>query len=387
MAENVIWPFKPETDFIETLEWKTDVLRARSAEQRIALRDAPRRTYSLEHFFSSKAYSNARILMRQAESFLVPDWTLGNDVENVTLGMGVAIAFPTADLGLAVGGKMIVWQSPLQYQEIEIQSFDANGIVAVQVSSVMIKATIYPLVPALCPRGLTIRRMTNDLASGGVEMEITANVDLGASSYPQYRGHDIVPDRPLSNRGSLSESVIWPHDVLDNDLGTPSVVRGRSYPDDKFILSWELDDRASLIVFRKWLHSRKGKQKAFWASSWAEDLDLAVNIGATDTAITIFTPPGVADLGMTAFDIDITTSAAVHYYVQVTNAAAGSLVGGLPTLSLTLAGALGTALSVAEVDRISFLRCSRFDADRVEIRHLGGDVSNVSIPCIEVPVP
>jgi hypothetical protein len=387
MAENVIWPFKPETDFIETLEWKTDVLRARSAEQRIALRAAPRRNYSLEHFFRSKAYSNARILMRQAASFLVPDWTLGNDVVNVTLGMGVAIAFPTAELGLAVGDQMIVWQSALVYQQIEVQSFDANGIVAVQVQTEMDRASIYPLVPALCQNGLSLRRMSNDLATGGVEMEVTANADLSASSYAQYRGHDIMPDRPLSNRGALNEAVIWPNEYIDNQLGGPAMLRERSYPDDKFTLSWEIDERTSRIAFKKWLYSRKGKQKVFWASSWAEDLDLAADIGAADTAITIFTPPGVTDLGMTAFDIDIATTAGVHYYVQITNVAEGLPVGGLDTLSLSLAAALGAALSVAEVARISFLRCARFDSDRVEIRHQGGEVCSITIPCIEVPVP
>lgn len=386
MSTNVVWPYRPEEPLIETLMWKTNVFRTKSAEQRIALRETPRRELAMSHFFKSQAYSNAKILMRYAESFLIPDWTLSHRISSDSMGLLVPVLFPTDGMDLAVGGFMVLWQSSEVFEMVEIDSFDADGIVAVQVSDALGLIEVLPLLPALCMGGLSISRQIADIASGSVTMVTIDNQYIGATSYPQYRGHDIMQSRPIID-GGVDESVVWPVDTIDNDLGTPIQLRERFLPSEEFTLRWELADRASLRELREWFHSRKGKQIAFWISSWAEDFALAVDIGSSDTTITVFAPQDMTTIGRTAFDVNIQTSAGVHYFAQVTNCQLGTPVNGAVTFDLTISGSLGVSVPISSLDRISFIRCSRFNSDSIEIRHSSGDQSTVTIPCIEVPVP
>ena len=72
---------------------------------------------------------------------------------------------------------------------------------------------------------------------------------------------------------------------------------------------------------------------------------------------------------------------------RVTAVSSGPAVSGNPTFDLTIDSALGVAVTAAAFGRISFLRCARFDADRIELLHRPGEGLAVAVPCIEVPVP
>jgi hypothetical protein len=139
---------------------------------------------------------------------------------------------------------------------------------------------------------------------------------------------------------------------------------------------------AELATLRQWLHSRRGRQVAFWVPTYNADFTLAATINPTDTSIALNKPYGVETLDRTAFDLVIKT-ASTWYVVQVTNAvnATGNVV------NLTLSAATGATITSADILSIELLRCARFDADRIELRHMTKYHSAVTIPCIEVPVP
>lgn len=82
MADSIptprLWPFLPEAPIEEVLEWRTDVLASFAAEQRLALRSAPRETLTYAHRLDGPGLARAAELARLGfgADWLVPLWTM-----------------------------------------------------------------------------------------------------------------------------------------------------------------------------------------------------------------------------------------------------------------------------------------------------------------------
>lgn len=380
-----IWPFKPLSELTESLEWLTDVFRAKAGEQRFALRSAPRRTFNLQHLLDDIQYSAARAMVRDAASFYVPDWTQRGYPGAVSSGALVALTVDITAIDLVAGDRAILWESVDKFEKVTVDSITAPGLILTAVVGDYINPRLMPLVEAHALTGLTAARIGGQNNQSSIVMRVIENDDLSATTYAQYRGHDVLPSCPIIGSGSFNENIEWPIEGFDNQTSIPHYLRTRSIPDVVFQMRWHEFDEIGAYELRQWLHSRKGRQKAFWLSSYGRDLDLASTIGAASTNVNVFDLTGIANLGRTdPFDIEI-VAGGVKYYRQVTSAGIGGVVDGRTTVDLTIDSVLG--VEVASVDRISFLRCSRFNADRIELQHSAAAGVAVQVPCIEIPVP
>lgn len=375
-----IWPFKPQEQFTETLEWRTDVFRAKSAEQRIALRTAPRRTFSFSPILTDIHYSAARSMVRDATSFYVPDWTQRVAVGTVSPGSDVSISPDLTGIDLSNGDRAILWESLDSFEAVNLTIDSADNVTIDSVVNSYTNPYLMPLVEAKAPNGLNADRIPVGFNRVSIDFEVFDNDDLGATSYSQYRGHDVISDSPVISSGTFAETLLWPVGTLDNEVSTPSHLRSRDIPDLTFQMRWHVTGMANSYTVRQWLHSRRGMQKAFWLSSHGSDLTLAATIGASDTVITVERPTGMNTLSRTDFDIEV-LNGGTSYYRRVTGVATNTT----DTLDLTIDSSLG--VEVANPNRISYLRCARFNADRIEIIHRAKGGMSVAVPCIEIPVP
>lgn len=377
----VIWPFKPREPFSEVLEWKTDVFRAKGAEQRFGLRPYPRMYYSFEHVFNHEQYTAARSLILRDESFLVPDWLLRHDLGALSPSSAEFIDFDYSDFNCQINDQVIIWESLTNYESATIEDTDSNGITLSGITRNYSNAILMPLHTAEAPTGLTASRPAGPLIDASMEFEVNDAYDLALSNYPQYRNHDLVNDCPVVAGGTFSEPITWPVSDIDNMVGVPIYINERNYADVKTVMRWHAKTASELNSLRYFLHSRKGRWKSFWLSSFGRDFLLSTAISAADTSIQVFQPLNMSDLGLTTFDIEILRSG-VSYYRRVTSYSDGGVVNGRPTLLLNIDSNLGVNLSGA--DRISMLKCLRFDADRLELEHRARGGSTVRVPCIEV---
>lgn len=382
-----VWPFPPREELIEVLAWQTTVIRAKSAEQRIAMRTAPRREFNLLHTLSEIEYSAARAMVRGNDAFHVPDWAQAVDIGPINAGSNVVVVndeLPYLDF---FQGAALLWAAVDAYEVVEIALVGSDYQIST-VTGNYSRALLMPVLGAYLPDGISVSRRAAILHEISASFVVYENTDLGASAKPQYRGHDVLTDCPVIAGGNFSEGLSWEYSVFDNMSSIPEYLRRRSLPDLVYQMRWHVFSAADKYSLRTWVHSRRGKQKVFWLSSVAHDFTLATSINAVATVITVFKLPGIDDLGRDdAFDVEIKTTAGVHYYRQVTSATPGSPVGGRPTISLTISSSLGASVSLAQIERISFLRCTRFESDRIEFSHRASSGTVVQVPCIEVPVP
>jgi hypothetical protein len=373
-----VWPFKPLSPVIESLEWATDVFRAKASEQRIALRRQPRRTFSYAHFLTDEQANYARVLIRNAQGgdgFYCPDWTQASQVGAVSSGSGVSI---TADLDdVHYGDRALIWESERNYEAVDI-TWDSAGIEA-DVSNNYTRAYIVPLWEADAPQGLSVERSGPDLNTANIAFILTETADLGSSSYEQYRGHDVVPDCPVLGGGSFTDGTAFEVSTFDNVVGDEVYFRARDDVEFTFQTRWHKFTRPDVFSLRQWLHSRRGKQKAFWLPTYAKDLTPAQSISGT--TVTVYNDI----LGRSGFDVEIAHKNGTVYRRQVTGSSVGSPVNGRSTADLTIDSSV--TIDLDDIARISYLICCRFDADRVELEHRAKGGTVVQMPCREVPVP
>ena len=119
-------------------------------------------------------------------------------------------------------------------------------------------------------------------------------------------------------------------------------------------------------------------------SSRGKDYEPAISIAGT--TVTIYALDGILGLGrVDPFDIDITDTDGTSIYRRVNSASTGTPIGGRATVDMII-DTTATVL-LANIQRISLLRCVRFNADRIELQHAAAGGVAVQVPVIEVSEP
>jgi hypothetical protein len=370
-----IWPFKPRTPHTEALEWLTDVFEAKSGEQRIGLRRRPRRTLTFAHVFDDEMANYARVIIRNAQAdggFKVPDWTQAKRVGPVSSGTGVSI--PASLENVYIGDEVLLWDSEYNNEVVEV-TWDSNGVTG-DVANEYGNPYVMPIWPGDTPDGLSLTRLGKSINSASINFILTEAGDLGSSTYPVYRGHDVITDCPILSNSTFDETTSHVLSVFDNRVGDVKYLRRRDLAVQINQMRWHKFTDDDKFDLRQWLHSRMGRLKAFWLSTRGNDL---TPVSLSGTTLTVYNDI----LARPAeYDLEIVVNG-TSYYRQVTNVVAGTDVNGRSTVDLTIDSSISSDLP----SRVSMLQCVRFDSDRIELEHGAKAGMQVQVPVKEVPVP
>ena len=378
-----IWPFVPRQELLESLEWRTDVIRAKAAEQRIALRPAPRQGVEFRHFLDERQFARARAMVYGvgSEQFGVPVWWEHASVASISSG-ATSISIDTTAADYRSGGFALIWEDDETFEQVEVDSVSDTAIaLATAVQSTYRNAFVMPLRVGRSAQGMSAVRTEPGAVSAVMRFDLDERRDLGdESGLPVYRGHSVLLDCPVVG-GGLNEQFLREIEVIDNETGVPVYEPLFAQSAQRFTLSWRPGTRAELWSLRQWFHARRGRQKGFWVPTRNADLELLSAVAAADTTIT------VRDIGYRTFygvrDVMVTTHAGQNYYRRVNSGSAGAPGAEV----LTLSAAMGVSLAVEDVKQICFLHFCRLSADRVEIRHSAGLVAAATVQCEEVVEP
>jgi hypothetical protein len=376
----IVWAFSPQNGYTETLEWKTDVLRAKAGEKRQALRKVPRQSFDHTYWLTPKQYAAARAVSYGwgQRVFGVPVWG-----EATRLGALAAartsLNFDTQNADYRVGDALLIWQDYDKFEACEITSMTTTEtVLRLPTSGTYTDAFVMPLRYGRSLNGLNAERDESDIITAEVTFEVAQSVDLSASvSLPQYKGVDVLTDL-MMKVGNYSEKVIREVTVIDNVTGTPTQDPRYTTPTQSFTVSWDLTNRVELWRMRKWLHSRKGKQKSFWLPTKLRDFDVIQDITAGANSVTINNMSYGLFYGVRYLSIKSKSGAA--YYNKIT----GSALNEDNTETLFLEDAVTVTVTLANIEYVCLLHKVRLDADRVELEHNVNQVT-ISIPALEVP--
>jgi hypothetical protein len=312
--------------------------------------------------------------MREAQGgdgLLVPDW--GQSVFLGIVPSSAGIPIPGAEY-IDIGDSGLLWESITNFETVNITT-DSNGVTIDSVAGNYTAARLIPLWTGDAPEGVVNSRGGARINQISVAMVLSDNRDLAVTPAVAYRSLDVLDECPVIASGELGEGFGWPVSAF--------YIRQRAIPNQSYSMRWHLFTRAEQFALRGWLHYRRGRQKAFWMSSRGKDLEPAANVSGV--TVRVFAFPGLTGLGRTdPFDIEIKTTA-TSYYRRVSAATAGPTTDGRATINMTIDSS--ATVSLADIERISFLRCTRLDADRVELLHQAAGGMAVQVPMIEIPTP
>lgn len=377
----VVWPFVPQTKFREQLQWMTDVMQAYSAEQRLALRAAPRQTLQYDFQLDQQQYSRAKAISTQwaHRVYGAPIWSESTRVGNLSAGI-TSIAFDTTNADYRANDIVLVWESDEKFVAAETTTMTAGGVtLKLPLDRSYSNAFVMPLRFARTLQGTEFSRMAHTVTRARLAFLVNNNVDLGASiGLPQYRGKDVMTDRSVV-LSDMSEKIVRAVDVFDNGSGPVTIDQERAYPDRTEVLSMDPQNRAEVWRMRKWLHARRGKQRTFWLPGWNRDLILLENVLASATSMTVRPIGYPLYYGVT--DIMVQLNSGALLFNRVLSGAtdpSGNEV-------LALEAAFGTLISVADVALICFIKHVRLDTDNADINHDYAGRASCAVAVVEVP--
>jgi hypothetical protein len=379
------WPFEPDSQPVEVLEWMTDVIRCRSAEQRLAMRTIPRVEYEYAYTMDDATYGRAKELARDIgeEDFYLPVWHEGTEVGAVASGE-TTLPIIGGEQCYASGSKLIVLDDDMNW---EICTVLTIGVSTITINPGTVRAysnaIVTPIRTVSFMQEFEVTRGAKDWQTAKARFLAVKTEDLSAGSglsYVTYRGFPCITTPTYLLGGDLGEMHGNDADTFDSETGLlfrwPIVSWSRALSR----ISWNPKTAAELYDLRVWLHQMKGRQKAFWVSSWSADIAITATVGAADTQIEI-AAIDFATYFPTVSDFAIVLTDGTVYGIHVTSVAEGDPGKEL----LTISDAIGTEVTVPEIAKTCRLILSRFDTDRVEIRHGLAASATVSMPTVEVP--
>lgn len=377
-----LWSFPAAQEITEVLEWRTDVLQARSGEQRLALRPRPREILTFRHRLDALGMARAAELARAgfASDWRVPLWHMAlrpdadlvQGMTEIPLETGLSDFRAGGRAGIAVDGGAAV---PVEITAVQPDRLLLAEPLILQLPDMMVAApriTVTPIRPGVLTSALEIARRRQGDGTVTASFLLRDALDLAAPAMPSYLGRPVQTDPSLLRR-PLTASLRRAVDYVDNGFGPVVVEPVRDLFERSEAITLKAQGPAARHAQRRWLWSLRGRQASFWLPTWGHELQLRNPM--TSGSVLMQVSP-VADLaGYIGRPIMLEMPGTLRFRTIT-----AAIEDGLDH-RLTLSSNLGEPVPLAT--KVHFLTPVRSDADRVEIQH-GAVASEVTLPVVEV---
>lgn len=377
-----VWPFPPQRQLKERTEWKTDVLRARSAEQRICLRNAPRTSIEYDFQLLPQEIEAATVMSREwgADEFLLPFWHELEHVGTVSSGAS-SIAVDTTMRRYKPGGAAFIMGSDGSYEVVTIASITSSTLELADPFVVFgyAGAVVMPCFPARVKKPFKFRKYSADYFTSESEFILTEDFELTATNpYPAFNGSYVLTDRPVM-AGSPSEEHTREFEGFPNLAGPLFYSKTYTYAVGTSTIAWSFDMLAQVWSFRLWMEHVKGKQGSFYMPRWTRDFVMVADALSTDEFLIVKTNEYLSDSYVGPVCIALKDGSQIYAIVDSwVYFAAGQT-------QMNLTAPIGQAISFADVEMITRMPKMRFNSDNIEYDYGDAGVVDVRLPIMEVP--
>jgi hypothetical protein len=369
-----ILPIPAEGQITETLEWKTDIMTVKNgAEQRIALRQRPRRSFGMTFLLLDDAERKVlydKMFKTAALTVIAPAYQYQSRVKVKTVIGDNKLYTNPRRADLRVGENVVIATKQGQFFLYEVATIEADHVTVTTAFSQQIPkgAVVCGAFDGRFPNKSGLNMLS---IAGNSSLNITLEDVRDQLPWPGYT--PVIPTfkgKPLLRRRALAESEAREEfdvgmDVMDNEVGKPYYFTSWTQPfveGARQYLIQTLFDQDELEFWRGFLDTLRGQQKTFYTPTYRNDLISVVleqgNITVAGTEyhslyfehtpyqqIQIETDKGT-------FEVDIVGSELVD--------AGSKLHFGTP---------IETDLTDAVVSRVSYVMLVRLGSDKVSLTH------------------
>ena len=203
------------------LEWTTDILITEAAEQRIALRTAPRSTLTLSHLLDAAGLAEAAELARAGalEDWLLPLWHLARPATAPVGAADLTVFVDTTDGAFDGAEQAVIAADGGRAQFVEVAAVLPDRLeLAAPAGVSLLHPIVAPVGTAFLARPLEIDRRRQGLGTVTASFTLRSGSDLASSPYPQHQGLDVLTD-PAVLRQPLAETLGQTVEAIDNGFG------------------------------------------------------------------------------------------------------------------------------------------------------------------------
>lgn len=381
----------PQTEFSETLEWQTDIIKTKAGEQRIATRQYPRHGLTYSHILDPIDYARAQGLAAAFgwTGIAVPLWADRRVAGSVPAG-ATSVSVSSGNAEFVVGGWAVLWGSSEKAEALKIASVGTNSISFESATSFAYPmALVCPAKICTLSQALDGTRTSFDQIQVRAYFQTTDASGIGTissgSGYPVFEEYDVMNDPPVLI-SSLRETINRNVDVIDSSLGPIDKLLLANYPDSTWQMGWSFLTSSELWRMKQWLYARFGRQRGFWMPTWNQDLHIVGTISPASNTATILSIGYAADEYREAFQdrrIRVTLTSGGEHYLKIIGAEQASS----GTERITFSDAPSFTASASQIARIDFLDFTRLDTDKIEIKHKHAGRSEIMANVMRIPVP
>jgi hypothetical protein len=371
-----VWPFPADESLVDSYEFLTDVMRTRTTEKRVIVRQNPQRYISMSHILTDETYALYKAIAKRVSSFnevLLPLWVDAVPLRDVAIGQD-EFFFDTE--GFDFSTQVVLWSSVSDFEILDIDVINSGSIVVdVGASKDRATALIIPLREAITIEGFSISRNSFNYHSGSQKFKIKEDDQIGDSfSTTEHFGVPVIPLRPTRNN-SLSEKIITTTVEVENGSGPFKVFDLLDFVDFYQTVEFKFSARSQIRTIRDFVCSLKGKSETFWLPSFFNEITLIGNANTTATVKKVM--PSTEYVGKHVF---IQMKDGTKYTRKISSSSPSG-----DNILLTFSASIGTTISSANVQQFCFMTLVRSDSDIFEFNYDTGLNSLLSFPVLEVP--
>lgn len=377
-----VWPFPPQRELKERVDWKTEVIRCRAGEQRICLRSVPRTEIELDFQFLPGEIEAATTMARQwgADEFYLPLWHDHDRVGALAPGQ-TTITLDTTKRRYVDGGKAFLMDQDGGFEVVDIVAVTPTELQLAEPYVVYGygNAVVAPCHPAHFKDPFGFRKFSAEYFTGSAEFILTADLGVaGANPFPTFEDAYVLSDRPLTTSSS-KEVQQREFEGFPNLAGPIFYSKSYTYPVGSSNMTWSFDSREELWAFRQWMQVVKGKQGSFYAPRWTRDFVLDQASLAADDFLYV-KQNGFQDHSYTG-PVCLVRADGTLKFLRVT----GWAYEGPGIDRMLLDAPLGEDVDTQDVELITRMPRMRFNSDRIEYAYKTGGSIDVRLPVMEVP--
>lgn len=372
----------PDVPIKETWNWLTDVIEAYgSKEQRIALRDSPRRTLNAQFLVENEEVRQAeynRWYKAINNRIVVPYYQYATQVTQDSL-QGSSKIFFDPTLTDMRDAEFAVVTNP-QTEEGNLVKFDEVVADGATLDAPLTFDVLqgYIIAPAFTSRLADNSGISMTAVSGS--LKITSEVLISREEFARpgstatittFDGLNVLDKRPLANR-DVPENFLGNYEIIDSETGTQELKSSWPHPfvnGRRDFLIQRASQPIDMDYWRDLLTAVNGQQNPFLLPTWRSDLTQVSNPTAGSSQLLITNTDYVGEYfpyeTFKRLQIEVESGIIYRKVLQATD-------NGDNTATLELDGSFGINPEDINIIKISFLNLVRLNSDKVELSHSYG---------------
>ena len=376
-------PYEFRRTMTEVLEWNTNIITAYDGtEQRIRLRKAPRQTVNIRFRLNdSQAFKVDNVFYNwRARIWAVPSFL---DARNITSAVTVgdtSIQVSTLFGDFAINEPAMIFTSPTHFEIFTISAITGSTLTSALplVNGYATDAQVVPVMPSRL-NGDPTRGFSGYDATYSASYIAQTNRELATTASPdQFLGLDVFLKEPLTVDGAGSDQYNQQVDITDFNTGLVNVTQAWENTKIQRRVRYELQGLQEIWEFKLFLYRRAGRWLPFYMPTFEPNLRV--------TSTGNFSVQFQVKNDDQAIHATLRTHIAIKTFSRgwIFSTVASYVAVDIDTVTVNLTEAISPALTVSDINFISYMGKKRLSSDRIEILRTSNRVAQVTLPMTEV---